>query len=232
MITKFRLIKQTNIGHSYWLLLFLCRFVVRSLTWSQRLHCVDNSQRFCGTPSPLFPSWAPFRFWGRRSIVSPGPAPLSGSTSAPRHCPPEWTVVMAPSSLVTRSQERIKNKFQPGSLGWQVRSTRIHNTVLCTTPRTPPCPGGMSVTVIPRSWFSLPEINYEWHDLPADSHLCMSERYGSLKKERLRWHRWALMEKHQHRPGYDQNKPTKIWSLPELELKSMKNKAVLVPRFM
>lgn len=71
--------------------------------------------------------------------MSPGPAPLSGSTSAPRHCPPEWAVVMAPSSLVTRSQERIKMHFSQAV--WDDRCDKHgYTTQSYAQPLAPPMP--------------------------------------------------------------------------------------------
>lgn len=39
--------------------------------------------------------------------MSPGPALLSGSTFAPRHCPPEWAPAMAASSLAEEGFDTI-----------------------------------------------------------------------------------------------------------------------------
>lgn len=47
----------------------------------------------------------------------------------------------------------------------------------------------MSVIVIPRSSRSLVEINYQWHDLPADSHLAGCVGVIGVQKRNV----WAQM---------------------------------------
>lgn len=143
----------------------------QSLTLSQRLHCGGNSQRSCDTPSLPSPSWAPCLFWGRRSSESWGPAPLSGSTSAPRHFPPGWTVVTAASSLQGISIHRnIKNTVSSECLSQKVQWTQAHNISSGTKIHTHRhvCLRGTSVTSALQPPPSILEINRKWHDLPED----------------------------------------------------------------
>lgn len=170
---------------------------VRILTWSRRLRCGGNSQKSCGTLSLLSPSWVPCRFWGRRSIVSPGLAPQSGSTSAPCHCPPEWAPVMATSSL----------KSYRGGKSYKVGWSAI-DRLMCKYPRAhtlPHTPEGHvchchpQVLTLP-SGDKLP-VTRPPHRLPISVWICENKRKG--------WAWWCANTDGHWWPGYDQNSSTK-----------------------